>query len=86
MTDCSIMVTKGHGAQEKLKLKPTGFISVYSTPDFKICMYKRAALHDRCGPQLKKFLHTLASAAHKVSIREKPAGGKGCGAGGRTDQ
>lgn len=80
------MVTKGHGAQRELKLKPTGFTSVYSNPGFEIWTCERAALLDRCESQLKKLLCILVSAAHKLSIREKPAGGKECGAGGRTDQ
>jgi len=48
------MVTMGHRAQRELKLKPTGFTSVYSTPDFKIWTCERAALLDRRESQLKK--------------------------------
>lgn len=81
------MMTTGHGAQRELKLKPTGFISVYSPADLKIWTCGRAALLDECESQLKKLLCILVvSAAHKLNIREKPAGGKGCRAGGRTDQ
>lgn len=57
--DCGIMVTKGHGALRELKLKPTGFISLYSTPDFKIWTRERAALLDRCESRLKKLLQYL---------------------------
>lgn len=84
--DYGVMVTTGHGAQTERKLTPTGFISVYSTPDFKTWTCERAALLDRCESQLKKLLCLLVSAAHKLSIREKPARGKGRRAGGRTDQ
>lgn len=71
---------------KELKPKPTGIISVFSTPDVKIWTCERAALLDRCEPQLKKCLHLLVSAAHKLCIREEMAEGKGCGAGGRADQ
>lgn len=71
--------------QKGPKLK-TIISSVYSTPEVNIWTCERAALVERCEPQLKKSFHVLVSAANRLHIMEKLAEGKGCGAGGRADQ